>query len=264
MRNKRVSILISNYNKGKYLDKCLHSCFNQNYSNLEVILFDNYSNDNSETIIKKYKKVVFYKKKKISTSSPINQLDLLLSGFKKSSGQLIFLLDSDDFFFKNKIKSVLNYFSKNPNENFFLDKPVILKKNKKHKFLIKKKFFSNNVWPTIFPTSCISFRRNFLLKNKIFLKENKYPLLEIDFRLVLINCVTNRNFICPSVSDELTVYRIVKNGIMSNNLKFSIKWWRKRHQAYEFFKTLLNENNLIFDPKLDWYLTRFINKMLIL
>jgi len=102
MRNKRVSILISNYNKGKYLDKCLRSCFNQNYSNLEVILFDNYSNDNSETIIKKYKKVVFYKKKKISTSSPINQLDLLLSGFKKSSGQFIFLLDSDDFFLKKK------------------------------------------------------------------------------------------------------------------------------------------------------------------
>ena len=134
MRNKRVSILISNYNKGKYLDKCLRSCFNQNYLILEVILFDNYSNDNSETIIKKYKKVVFYKKKKISTSSPINQLDLLLTAFKKSSGQIIFLLDSDDFFFKKKIKSVLNYFSKNPNEDFFLDKPVILKKNKKFKF----------------------------------------------------------------------------------------------------------------------------------
>jgi hypothetical protein len=57
---------------------------------------------------------------------------------------------------------------------------------------------------------------------------------------------------------------MVKNGIMSNNLKFSIKWWKKRLQAYEFFKNLLNENNLIFEPKLDWYLTRFINKMLIL
>ena len=264
MKDKKVSILISNYNKAKYLDKCLHSCFNQNYSNLEVILFDNYSNDNSETIIKKYKKVVFYKKKKISISSPINQLDLLISAFKKSSGEIIFLLDSDDFFFKKKIKKVLDYFDKNPNEEFFLDKPIILKKNKRSKFLIKKKKFSNSVWPTILPTSSISFKRNFFLRNTTFLKENKYPLLEIDFRLELINYVTNRSFSCPSVADELTVYRMVKNGIMHNNLKFSIKWWKKRLQAYKFFKNLLNQNNLIFEPKLDWYVTSFINKIITL
>ena len=64
MKDKKVSVLISNYNKAKYLDKCLRSCFNQNYSNLEVIIFDNYSSDKSEVVIKKYKKVFFYKKKK--------------------------------------------------------------------------------------------------------------------------------------------------------------------------------------------------------
>ena len=88
--------------------------------------------------------------------------------------------------------------------------------------------------------------------------------IEIDFRLELINYVNNRNFSCPSIGDKLTVYRLVKEGIMSNNLKFSIKWWKKRQQAYKFFKTLLNQNNLNFDPKLDWYVTCFINKILTL
>ena len=110
MKDKKVSILISNYNKAKYLDKCLRSCFNQNYENLEIIIFDNYSSDKSEVIIKKYKKVLFYKKKKISISSPINQLDLLISAFKKSSGEIIFLLDSDDFFFQKKDKKSIRLF----------------------------------------------------------------------------------------------------------------------------------------------------------
>ena len=140
MKDKKVSILISNYNKAKYLDKCLRSCFNQNYENLEIIIFDNYSSDKSEVIIKKYKKVLFYKKKKISISSPINQLDLLISAFKKSSGEIIFLLDSDDFFFKKKIKKVLDYFYKNPNEEFFLDKPIILKKKDPSKCILQSTY----------------------------------------------------------------------------------------------------------------------------
>jgi glycosyltransferase involved in cell wall biosynthesis len=51
----KISILIPNYNKAKYVIECLHSCLNQSYKNIEVIFIDNESSDNSLEIVKKYK-----------------------------------------------------------------------------------------------------------------------------------------------------------------------------------------------------------------
>ena len=49
------SILISNFNKSKYLDECLKSAVNQTYKNIEIIFSDNGSNDNSLKIAKNLK-----------------------------------------------------------------------------------------------------------------------------------------------------------------------------------------------------------------
>ena len=57
MKKKRVSILITNYNKGIFLNKCLKSSVNQDFYNKEVLIFDDKSNDNSISIIKKFKKI---------------------------------------------------------------------------------------------------------------------------------------------------------------------------------------------------------------
>ena len=48
----KFSILISSFNKGRYIEDCIKSCLNQNYSNFEVILFDNLSTDQSNKIFK--------------------------------------------------------------------------------------------------------------------------------------------------------------------------------------------------------------------
>ena len=57
MKNNFISILITNYNKSKFLNKSLKSVLNQNYRNYEIIIFDDNSLDNSLEIIKKYKKI---------------------------------------------------------------------------------------------------------------------------------------------------------------------------------------------------------------
>ena len=67
-----VSILITNYNKKKYLNRCLSSCEKQTYNNKEILLHDDHSNDGSLEIIKKYRQQqkVFYKQ---STNYKINK-----------------------------------------------------------------------------------------------------------------------------------------------------------------------------------------------
>ena len=64
MKKPLVSILIASYNKEKYLQRCLDSCLSQTYKNIEVILVDNESTDNSYSIASKYKEIRLFKKKK--------------------------------------------------------------------------------------------------------------------------------------------------------------------------------------------------------
>ena len=109
----KFSILISSFNKGKYLDKCITSCINQHEKDYEIILFDNYSTDNTFKVLKKFqKKLKYFKKKKVSKSPALNQLDLIKSAFKKSKGDFICLLDADDYFSENKLSTLRKFFFK--------------------------------------------------------------------------------------------------------------------------------------------------------
>ena len=62
----KVSVVIVNYNNAKYLEKCIKSLLNQSYRNIEIIIVDDKSTDNSFNILKKYRKkatIIFNKKK---------------------------------------------------------------------------------------------------------------------------------------------------------------------------------------------------------
>ena len=83
----KFSILISSYNKGKYIEKCVNSCLTQSNKSFEIIIIDNYSSDNTEKLLEKYSKnIIFKKKTKISNFSAVNQIDLLIEAFKISNG----------------------------------------------------------------------------------------------------------------------------------------------------------------------------------
>ena len=56
--NPLVSIIITNFNKEKYLEQCLKSCLNQTYKNFEICVADNNSTDRSIEIINKYSKKI--------------------------------------------------------------------------------------------------------------------------------------------------------------------------------------------------------------
>ena len=61
---KLISILISSFNKEKFIKKTLRSVFNQSYKNYEVIVFDDNSTDDSIRINKKFPKVKIIRNKK--------------------------------------------------------------------------------------------------------------------------------------------------------------------------------------------------------
>lgn len=102
MKNDLISIIIPVYNMEKYLGNCLDSVINQSYSNIEVLLIDDGSTDNSSKICKEYcnidDRIKYYKKKNGGLSSARNY------GMKKVTGEYFGFVDSDDIIHKDMFK----------------------------------------------------------------------------------------------------------------------------------------------------------------
>ena len=256
-KNYKISVLITNFNKLKFLKKTILSIINQNYKNYEIILFDDCSTDGSTIIAKELAKkekfkIIINKKKKFK-SSPLNQIYGILESFKKSKGEIICLLDGDDYFYPKKLYKINQYFEKEKNMKSVFNYPKFDKSN----FNFKKRD-RKNIWPTIFPTSCISIRRSNFKKFIKLIKPRNYSCLEIDARFIIFSKFYNNEY--NLINNQLTKYNNDKNGITSNVKKFSKKWWLRRNQAYEYLKYILNFKK----TKLGYTLDIIITSLLVL
>ena len=256
MKKSYASILITNYNKERHIGNTIDSCLKQNFKKKEILVFDDCSSDRSLKILKSYNKkikLIKNKKKKFS-SGPLNQINGLVQLFKKSKGEIIFLLDGDDTFKKNKLSSIFNLFLKNRNLYFIQDTPFLTNKNEMMYLKSKKHHYS--IWPKFYPTSCIALRRKFFVNFLKFLEKNKYPNLEIDARLSIFAFQKNKFFITKK---NLTNYNYDPSGISSGYIKFSISWWKKRNEAFDYLMILNKKLKIKFYYSIDYFFTKIIN-----
>ncbi|AFY88743.1 glycosyltransferase family 2 protein [Chroococcidiopsis thermalis] len=106
--NPLVSILINNYNYGQFLGEAIDSALNQTYSNVEVIVVDDGSTDNSPNVISGYgDRIISIFKENGGQASAFNV------GFLASKGEIICILDSDDAFDRTKVEKILEIFQLN-------------------------------------------------------------------------------------------------------------------------------------------------------
>ncbi|MBL6729996.1 MAG: glycosyltransferase family 2 protein [Bacteroidia bacterium] len=97
-----VSIIIINFNYGKYLNDSINSCINQTYPNVEVIVVDDGSTDNSRFLIDEYGDSV----KKIYQENS-GMITASNNGFEKSKGEIIIFLDADDYLYKDSVAKIV-------------------------------------------------------------------------------------------------------------------------------------------------------------
>ena len=100
-----VSVIVPVYNVEKYLEKCLNSLVNQTLDNIEIIIVNDGTKDNSEEIIKKFiekypQKIVYLKKENGGLSDARN------FGIPYAKGEYIAFLDSDDYVEKDIYKEM--------------------------------------------------------------------------------------------------------------------------------------------------------------
>ncbi|NER97455.1 MAG: glycosyltransferase [Symploca sp. SIO1B1] len=99
-----VSIIINNYNYERFLKEAIDSALNQTYKNIEVIVIDDGSTDNSREIIKGYGDQI-----KAVLKPNGGQASCFNLGFKESQGDIICFLDSDDAFVENKVEECVKF-----------------------------------------------------------------------------------------------------------------------------------------------------------
>jgi glycosyltransferase involved in cell wall biosynthesis len=94
MNYPRVSIVTSSYNQDQFLEQTILSVIGQHYPNLEYIIIDGGSTDDSVNIIRKYEKYLKY-----WISEPDNgQSHAINKGFWVSTGEILAWINSDDLF----------------------------------------------------------------------------------------------------------------------------------------------------------------------
>lgn len=110
----KISIVTPSYNQGKYIEQTILSVINQNYPNLEYIIIDGGSTDETVDIIRKYEQHITYwvSEKDNGQSHAINK------GIEKCTGEIFNWLNSDDWYESDALFKIANEFINNTSLEF--------------------------------------------------------------------------------------------------------------------------------------------------
>lgn len=181
----KISVIIPCYNVCEYIERCLESVLNQTYKNIEVILIDDGSTDNTDVVISKLidnkKNIIFIRNENSGVSNARN------TGLKHSSGEYLMFIDSDDYIAKNMIENMYKLMCKyssdivkcNIKKDYVLNN---IKEDAKPLYSrvrdIEKSKFSNTIYKKILSTEtmnsvcCALFKANIIKENNMYFRED--------------------------------------------------------------------------------------------
>ena len=172
----KISVIIPVYNSSTYLRKCLDSVVNQTLKDIEIIVINDGSTDDSKNIIEeyscKYKNIIFIDQENKGIGKTRN------IGIKKATGEYITFVDSDDYIKENMLEEYYKYAKKH---NFDLVIGSYIKKiNNKEIIFENNKFKTGNVKTTPQILYLIEYgpwaklyKREMIINNNIYFDEKR-------------------------------------------------------------------------------------------
>lgn len=106
----KVSIVIPSYNQGQFIEQTLESILQQTYQNVQIIVCDGGSTDNTVEVLKKYGDKIEWMSEKDN-----GQTDAINKGINRATGQVLAYLNSDDYYLPGAIEAVVTAFAENEN-----------------------------------------------------------------------------------------------------------------------------------------------------
>ena len=108
---KKISIIVPFLNAEKCIEKCIKNLLEQTYENIEIVLVNDNSTDNSETLVQKYltnNKIKYYKVEE----DTIGNAKARNLGIEKCTGDYFIFVDVDDYIDNNLLESLSKYIDK--------------------------------------------------------------------------------------------------------------------------------------------------------
>lgn len=238
--NYLVSVIIPAYNTGEVIRETIGSVIAQTYSNFEIIIIDDGSNDNTQEIIKSINdnRIKYYYQKNSGLPAQVRN-----AGVKFSKGELIAFLDHDDAWMPEKLQAQIEVIKNNPdialvsaNAFFMYDK------EKTKKLLItgvKSGYFKANVFiplSRVIPSTILVKKSSFDKVGGFNEAPDLFAAEDYDFWLRIYS-----QFLCYYINAPLMYYREKTgsaSGKESEMLKRALHHYNKYFSAYGFPKKI--------------------------
>jgi len=225
-----VAVIINCLNGEEFLEKCFFSVVSQSYRNLEIVFYDNNSQDKSIDIAHKFqekdRRIKIYKNDRTKTLGIVRS-----EAIKKTNAELISFIDVDDYWSSNKIQLQVNKFLDNPNIGLVYGRTAI-KKNGKFYYKIDRAK-NQDIYSRL-------LKKNFIFFSSVMFSREAYKKCggfdtqlknSIDYKLFLDIA---RNYECDYVDEYVCIY-LSHNKSLSN---------RQRKIAYKESLQILKEHPL--------------------
>lgn len=258
-----ISIIVPVYNVEKYLRRCLDSLINQTHKNIEIILVNDGSKDNSLQIMKEYQRndsrIIIIDKVNEGVSVARN------TGINAASGKYIGFVDPDDWIelnmYENMFKTIEKYDCSIAFCNFTKDrkikstvKKLKIKKNVLGKLDIINELIGNMIGINDFPKyhyimGCVwrcLYKNEFIKKNNLHFKPNITVMEDLLFTIESL-------IYCDKVCIDRGIYYHYMINKSSTLHKYNKKMWVDLVKVHNMLESLLREADLadIMQNRLD-------------
>lgn len=218
--NNKVSVITASYNAGRFIEETIKSVLNQTYTDLELIIVDDCSTDNTAEIVDRYIKldsrIRFYKLKENSGAAVVRNTAL-----EKAEGRFIAFLDSDDLWDKEKLEKQINFMKSN-NYGFSFSSYRLMKENGE---LLNKEVrvpmevkYTDLLKNTII--GCLT-----VIIDKNIIGDFNMPLVRAGQDTATWLSILRKGHTAYGYDNILASYRLVEGSISSNKIKALKRTW---------------------------------------
>jgi glycosyltransferase involved in cell wall biosynthesis len=167
MRQPLITVLIDTYNYGHFIEEAIESVFAQDFplAEVEVLVVDDGSTDDTAERVKRYgSRIQYFYKQNGGQGSAFN------FGFASARGEIVALLDADDYWLPGKLRRVVEAFQNRPAAGMVYHRMMEInsetKESSEAPFVPLEGYLPDKLSDLLqyfpYPTSCIAFRRSLL------------------------------------------------------------------------------------------------------
>lgn len=244
IRKPLVSIITPSFNQCQFIEDTILSVINQTYSNIQYILVDGGSTDDTMKIVEKYRDkidIIFHEKDK-------GQSDAINKGFRVAKGELVGWINSDDILNPECVERIVGLYLAYPNGSIYYGAKLnFIKENNDFIRMISlivpnKKILLSHNYDIIQPGS---FYKNEMIKKLNYLNEELHFSMDLDLWLRLLD-------MGPIYYDNtlpLANFRFWEDSKTCSCQKVffrEIRQTLRRHGAHRFDKTIMRLNYYLF------------------